>query len=236
MKVGLLVCDIIAADVASQFGQYYDRFKRLFENIESSLQLVEYKVCEGDWPNCIEECDCYIITGSAKSPNEQEPWIVELIRFIRECYVNQTKMIGICFGHQVIAKAMGGVVNFNRLGTILGIQEYEIVQPCSWMNPFCNQVNIITNHREYVEVLPGNATLIMTSEKCKIVGYHIKNLFLGIQGHPESNSFINAMTIERKRLQQSIDENEYQRAKASLIIDADQKIFAKWLHIFLNEK
>lgn len=234
LNIGLLICDTVNPEVAAQAGQYWERFNRLFENGETNIQLKKYEIRNGNWPKSPEDCDGYVITGCVQSANDSDPWISELIRFIRECYVGKVRMVGICFGHQVIARAMGGRVEVNPNGWGLGIKKQNVLVKRPWMKPAAKSINIIASHQEHVVELPGNAELLITSPHCQVTAFEIKDIFLGLQGHPENSSFTSGVSIDRKK--DELDPEVYRNAKASLTIDADQKLFASWINQFFKQK
>lgn len=233
-RIGLLICDTINPEVAALVGQYWDRFIRFFDNAETQIKLVKYEIRAGVWPKSPEECDGYVITGCAQSANDPDPWISELIRFIRECYVGKVKMVGICFGHQIIAKAMGGTVELNPKGWGLGIKKQKVLVKKPWMKPKQKSFHVIASHQEHVVQLPGNAELLCTSEHCNVTVYEIDGIFLGFQGHPENNSFISGISIDRRK--DTLDSEIYQAAKLSLTVEAEQRLIAKWIDSFLTSK
>ena len=232
--IGLLICDTVNPISAQVSGQYWDRFNVFFENAETKIKLKKYDIRNDEWPDNPEDCDGYLITGCVQSANDPDEWIAELIRFIRECYVGKVKMVGICFGHQVIAKAMGGSVELNPNGWGLGIKKQEVILKRPWMKPAQKKFNIIASHKEHVVELPGNAELLATSNRCKIVAYDISDIFLGFQGHPENSSFTSGVSIDVKK--DNLDPEVYQNAKASLIVEAEQKLIAKWINNFFHQK
>ena len=235
-RIGLLVCDTTREDRAAFIGQYIDRFTNFLESQLDRIELIEYKIQEGHWPSSPEECDGYIVSGSRHSANdgEIEPWIAELIRFIRECYAGKVKMVGICFGHQVIAKAMGGQVELNPNGWGLGIKQQEVLVERPWMEPFSKAVNIVASHKEHVFELPGNAELLLTSPHCRVAAYEIKDLFLGFQGHPETTAYVSSFGVEDKM--ELLGSDGYREAKCSLTKVLDQRLIANWIGNFFYQK
>ena len=233
-NIGLLICDTVNPEVAQAAGQYWERFNNFFNNAESPINLIKYNIREGVWPKSPEECDGYLITGCVQSANDQDDWIIELVRFIRECYVGKVKMVGICFGHQIIAKAMGGRVELNPNGWGLGIKKQQVIVKKKWMKPSQKQFNIIASHQEHVVEIPGNAELICTSEHCKVSVFEISDLFLGFQGHPENSSFTSGVSIDRRK--DELPKDIFDLAKRSLTIEAEQKLIAKWISGFFKQK
>ena len=90
-------------------------------------QFVRYGVLEGEIPDAPTSCDLWVITGSRFAVYEDHDWIPSLEAFIRSVRDAQRKMIGICYGRQIIAQALGGVRRMSRWGWALGVQECSIV-------------------------------------------------------------------------------------------------------------
>lgn len=233
-NIGLLICDTVGPISAKASGQYWDRFNVFFENAETKIKLKKYDIRNDEWPDSPEDCDGYVITGCGLSANDPDEWIAELIRFIRECYVGKVKMVGICFGHQVIAKAMGGTVELNPNGWGLGIKKQEVVLQRPWMKPPQKNFNIIASHKEHVVELPSNAEKLATSSHCKITAFDISDLFLGFQGHPENSSFTSGVSIDTRK--DILDPEVYEKAKSSLVVEAEQKLIATWINNFFHQK
>jgi GMP synthase-like glutamine amidotransferase len=233
-NIGLLVCDTVNPEAAKFTGQYWDRFNAFFANADSKIKLIKYDIRNDEWPDHPEDCDGYVITGCGLSANDPDQWITDLIRFIRECYVGKVRMVGICFGHQAIAKAMGGSVELNPNGWGLGIKQQKVVKKQPWMKPTAKKFNVIASHKEHVVELPGNAELLFVSDHCKITGFEISNIFLGFQGHPENSSFTSGASIDTRK--EVLDPEVYRLAKESLIVEADQKLIANWINNFFHQK
>ena len=85
-------------------------FLKVFWAVDPSIQFQTYEVQLNNYPLDIDECDAYLITGSKASSYDDEQWIHDLKKFIQSLNKNKKKLIGICFGHQIIAEALGGSV------------------------------------------------------------------------------------------------------------------------------
>ncbi len=99
--------------------QEFKQFVELFSHVEHDLQFSEYRVTEGDFPEP-GACDAYLITGSPSGAYERKPWVVRLQEVIRAEHANGTPLVGICFGHQILAHALGGRTENRPRGGGLG--------------------------------------------------------------------------------------------------------------------
>ena len=85
-----------------------DAYVRFLESAYVPFDFVEYPVTEGCFPAELDDCDAYLITGSLCGVYDSEVWIGELAGFIKSAYLAARKLVGICFGHQILAHALGG--------------------------------------------------------------------------------------------------------------------------------
>ena len=96
-------------------------FRNVLLQADPNIQIHSYEVQFGDYPATLDECDAYLITGSKVSAYDDIPWINELKIFVCALHQHQKKLIGICFGHQLIAEALGGKVERSKRGWHVGV-------------------------------------------------------------------------------------------------------------------
>ena len=173
MKIGILLTGHPPEEIAA--GERYDAyFRRLLG--DDGFTYVAYSVVDGEMPPAPDAADGWLITGSKHGAYEPHPWIPPLEDFIRACYADRVPMIGVCFGHQVIAQAMGGkVVKFDG-GWSVGRTEYQIDGEPLAMNAW---------HQDQVIKRPESATLIGSSDFCENAALLYDDRMLTIQPHPE---------------------------------------------------
>ena len=140
-----------------------------------------------------------MITGSRKSVYDNESWIKDLIGFVDELYRQKHKLIGICFGHQLIAKALGGQVSLATAGWGAGVHSYDI--KCKNVRRLhdIDKLHLLCCHQDQVTSCPECATITLSSTFCPIAGFAVANHILTFQGHPEfDNDFAASLFRLRK--------------------------------------
>jgi GMP synthase-like glutamine amidotransferase len=125
LKIGILQADDVLPQLATQYGEYPVMFQQLLQaaNVRNdiSLEFVTYAVNAGIYPSEIDEVDAYILTGSKSSVYEDALWITQLAEFVRVLHSRKKKLVGICFGHQMVAHALGGYTSLADGGWGLGV-------------------------------------------------------------------------------------------------------------------
>ena len=98
MKIGILNTDTLKTEFDTKYGQYPAMFSKVLQHAAPKIEIYSYEVQTGEYPDELNECDAYLITGSKVSAYDDLPWIVELKNFIRTLHQHQKKLVGICFG------------------------------------------------------------------------------------------------------------------------------------------
>ncbi|MCB0034481.1 MAG: hypothetical protein KDE51_10700 [Anaerolineales bacterium] len=232
MRLGILnACS--PADEAEFGTEEFTTFQAFFALAEHNFVLTEYRITEGHFPATPHECDGYLITGSPKGVYDDEPWIKPLEAFINRCYEAQQKLVGICFGHQMLAHALGGRTEKSDKGWGIGLRQFEILEQRPWMNPPLEKGALYFAHQDQVMQLPPNAQLLAGDSFCPNTMFTMGNQVLGVQGHPEfTRSYMGAIV---ELLRPYMDETTTQEGLASLEQGAaDNKVMAQWIVNFLQ--
>lgn len=255
LNLGLLLCDDVDAEAHAQYGTYAEMFRAGFHQVDPHLRLHPITCYQGEIPPAPEAYDAYIISGSRHAAYDSLDWITQLQEFIRACHAQRKKMVGICFGHQLIAHALGGETKKSARGWGVGIHRTRITQPQPWMqalqpepqanpnptaNPTANPTppqpvhyNLVVIHQDQVTTIPRGFTTLAENDFCPISMYVGDGVMLGIQGHPEFNrEFCEYRIQTRKKI---LPPAVYRESLASLkSMTADSTQVLHWISRFLR--
>jgi GMP synthase (glutamine-hydrolysing) len=175
MKIGILETGHVAQDLADKHGSYPDMFERLLAG--RGLTFRTYTVVDGQFPDSVHECDGWLITGSRHGAYEPHAWIPPLEEFIRKAYAAGVPLVGICFGHQIMAQAFGGKVEKFAGGWGIGPVEYKTTSGATY--------ELHAMHQDQVVEKPAEAEVTASSEHCEFAAFAYKGKAISFQPHPE---------------------------------------------------
>ncbi len=230
--LGILQCDTVMTQFQSSFGNYPLMLTKLFHRIEPEMNIHVYNVQNGQYPPNINACDAYITTGSKASVYDKADWIKNLEHYIRTLHQVKKKLIGICFGHQLIAQALGGKTEPAPQGWGVGVHNYSITNRPSWLSPEKKSFNLIVSHKDQVVQLPENATVIAGSRFCPYAAFYIGQHIFTTQGHPEFSKEYSAALMQYRR--ETLGSNLYQTGLDSLERPTDEIAFTHWMINFMK--
>ena len=232
MKIGILKCDSTREHFRKEHGDYQDWYKSLFQSVEPSLEFETYEVILGEYPKKLQENDVYLISGSRFGANDGEKWIDDLEIFVLELQHQKHPLIGICFGHQMIAKALGGKTELASQGWGVGVQIYQKILTEPWMEPDLEQFSILSFHKDQVTKLPEGAVLIAENDFCPYSAYYIGEWLISFQGHPElTKDYVRALLHHRENI---LGQEVLESGLKSLELQIQPKIIAKWILNFIH--
>ena len=233
MKIGILNSDTVQIDGAAEFGQYPEMFSKVFWTLDPNIQFKTYEVQYNDYPQDMNECDAYLITGSKASCYDNVQWIHALKEFIKALHKNKKKLIGVCFGHQIIAEALGGSVRKSPSGWHAGVDSISLNNDALEYGDQGKKYNLVFSHQDEVKRLPRNATLIAESASCPIGMFLIENHIFCTQGHIELDKKFARMIYDFRKKQ--IGDSKHQHACETLDMQTDEHEIAKSLLEFLKK-
>lgn len=232
MRIGIIETGRPAGDLAHEFGSYPAMFERILRPHIPDIDCPSWAVLDGQKPPRPDSCDGFLITGSAFGAYEDHDWIRDTEDFVRACFEAGKPQLGICFGHQVIATALGGKVAKSDKGWGVGIHRYTVANRPDWMLG-ADSFGAVVSHQDQVLEAPPGASVVAQSDFCPIAGFRIGEKVFTLQCHPEmSTQFAHALyEVRRERIgPETIDV-----AQATLKGGADTDLIGSWMAAFFRQ-
>lgn len=222
--IGILQAGAAPAPLIDEFGDYPSMIADLLQGSRDGLDFRTYRVFDGQLPGSVDECAAWIISGSRYSVNDSLPWISKLVDFIRQAALREKRMVGICFGHQIMAVAFGGTVERSENGLIVGRQQYELLAP--GQSPSSIELNAF--HQDQIVSLPTQAHVLGQSNSCPYAILEYGSSAFSVQAHPEfNNQYTNALISHR--LKDKLQQSTYEKSLVALSRNTDSEIVAAWM-------
>ncbi|MEX2518355.1 MAG: type 1 glutamine amidotransferase [Paracoccaceae bacterium] len=203
MKIGILQAGLVPEELASTWGEYDRIFATHLHRADPEIEIEGWRVVEGGFPPGPGAADGWLISGSKHGVYEDHVWIPPLKDFIRAIVASGRPLIGVCFGHQIMAEALGGRAEKSAKGWGLGPTAYEIVARPEWMRDAPAHFTIPAVHQDQVTTAPPDATRVATSPFCEnaalVYGDPETPYAISIQPHPEFTASFARKLIETRR-------------------------------------
>jgi GMP synthase-like glutamine amidotransferase len=197
LRIGVLETGRPPEDLAPEFGDYPSMVADWLSPL--AAETTRYASLDGNLPTDPAECDLWVVTGSKFGVYEAHDWIPPLEQFIRDIRDAGRKMVGICFGHQLIAQALGGVVNKSAKGWALGVHQYETVNWPAPLGTDPGKIVLQAYHQDQVDVIPDGAIRIAQSDFCPNAALWYPGFAVTVQGHPEFAKPYTSALLESRR-------------------------------------
>ncbi len=221
-----------SVEVGDAFPDDAHRFRDLFDQQEQRFNYRVYMTIGGELPKSIDEQDAFLITGSPLSVLDKHIFTDGLIDFIKRCDAAAKPLMGSCFGHQIIALALGGKVERSTAGFNVGIEHTHFHVMRHWMQPACESLPMHVFHEDQVTELPPGCELLGSSENCRIASFAKGNHIFTTQSHPEfTHPF---MTCCLDYMEDQLAPDTMRRARECLTSDSEGRIFAEWCTQFFK--
>ena len=186
MKLTIIQTGDVPATLRDRFGPYRRMFETMFDGTGQGFTYEMVAVSDGEPFPDPRRLEAIVITGSAAGVYDDYPWLDPLRAFIRDAYGRRTPMLGVCFGHQIMADALGGDVRKSEKGWGLGRHTYGVSKRPEFMRHAPGMLAVSCSHQDQVIVPPAEAEVILSSDFTPNAGLTYRNgAALSFQPHPE---------------------------------------------------
>lgn len=223
MRIGILQCGQSPAQLKDELGDYPDMFMRLLAGRGLDFHIWHVEAME--FPDAVDQAEGWLLTGSRHGAYEGHDFIPPLEDFIRRAYGAGVPLVGICFGHQVIAQALGGKVVKHPDGWAVGMQDYDFDgQP----------VRLNAWHQDQVATLPEDAQVVGRNGFCEHAALVYGDRAFTVQAHPEfEDAFIQGLMDTRGK--GVVPEDLLQRASGRMGGGTDAGLMADRIEAFFRQ-
>jgi GMP synthase-like glutamine amidotransferase len=186
MKLTIIQTGDVPLPLRDQFGPYRKMFETMFDRTGQGFHYEMVAASDGQPLPDPATLEGIVITGSAAGVYDDFPWLDPLRAFIRDAYSKQTPMLGVCFGHQIMADALGGDVRKSEKGWGLGRHTYRVKSRPDFMRDAPTALSVACSHQDQVIVPPADAEVILSSDFTPNAGLAYRSgAALSFQPHPE---------------------------------------------------
>ncbi len=225
-SLGILVCGHTPEEMAESHGDYGQRFQEYLGVDSFDYQV--YFVVDNQFPENVHTADAWLLTGSKHGVYEDHDWIKPLEQFVRDAYAADIPLVGICFGHQLLAQALGGKVEKFDGGWATGRMEYTMDESVVGLS----DAAVLAWHQDQVVEKPPEATVVGSNEFCQYAALaYGDGKALSLQPHPEFyDEFVSDLVIARGA---TIPDKNREYASASIGQPLSNDAIAATLRSFL---
>lgn len=220
----------------SAFAQRHDsdvvKFSRLLFGRRPDWEYSGFNVVEDEFPESYSAFDGVLVTGSPASANDPFAWIARLKDDIRALVKEGKPLFGACFGHQVIAVALGGEVGHNDFGWAAGYVETRPVNDLPWQSGQPATLGLYACHKEQVLKAPDGAEIVLEADGVPVGGYVLGGTVFALQYHPEMDDFF--MKDLMNEYAPDFGPETAAKAKASLARRAEREHISETIALFFE--
>lgn len=233
MHLAVLMTNTDESAFAQRHPKDGEKFAVMIAEVRPDWRISVFAVKDGIFPDTVTDFDGIMITGSPASVHDGEEWIARLEQVVRDSVAAQVPLFGACFGHQVIAKALGGTVAENPGGWVFGLARSEVTDAPDWARTMPARFGQYAAHVEQVTDLPDGARVWARAAHCDAVGFVIGNRVFTTQNHPEMTHGFMAALIEEYG--PKLPPDVLEAAQTSMSHTADTAAFSETVARFFEQ-
>lgn len=231
MRIGVLEAGRVPPDMAERHDGFGPMMERLLQAADPAASVAVYPVIDGVIPEATTQEDGWIVTGSRHGVYDDLPWMAPLKDFLRRAVADGVPVVGICFGHQILADAMGGRVAKSDRGWGVGVHRYRVARTLPFMTGDLPEFAIQAMHQDQVVEPPPGAEVVATSDFCPYAALAYGSTAISFQGHPEFSAGFSEELI-RTRKGSLIPDATADVALATLAAETDAATLGGWIAAF----
>ena len=233
MKLCILDNDFLDPALLPTYGSYGLMTERVLRQAGAEHWTIDhFSTPRGEYPTAFKHYDAVLLTGSQADSFSKDPWVVELRRHVTTLLDAKTKLLGVCFGHQLIAVCMGAKVDRAPNGWVTGRHTYQWHAPHLVSDPSRQSFALLASHQDQVLELPPGTELLASSDHCPIAAYGKAGTVLCVQPHPEFVEDYSAYLLNKRRA--VLGERHYAESIHSLTLGHEGGTFARLMVEFVE--
>ncbi len=235
MHLCILENDDLDLALAQRHTRVAAMFERLLAQVGYQGRIDTFSARHGQYPDRFETYDAVLLTGSRADAFSDEPWVVTLRERVTRLLQDRHKLLGVCFGHQLIAHCLGAPVQRAPNGWRAGRQTYDWLGAPEQLGLGVGQaarMTLLASHQDQVLALPPGATLLATQPDCPVAAFALGDQVFCIQPHPEFTPDVSAFLLDKRR--GLMGESLYASSMDSLTAPHDGLALARFMIRFVQ--
>ncbi|EAS35315.3 GMP synthase [Coccidioides immitis RS] len=248
LRIAVLECDEPLTNTKAKYGGYGGVFEALLRasataldvpykiNPDSDLQISKWDIVnKSDTYPKLEDIDAVLITGARYNSYDDTPWILKLVEFTKKIAAqDRVRLIGVCFGHQILGRALGAKVGPNDAGWEVAVHDVDLTEQGKKLLGL-EKLRLQQMHRDIVHHYPPDVIPLGSSPRCEVQGMYSPRKFITVQGHPEFTEEIVIELLHTRKYMGAFPPGIYEEGMDSVAKENDGLAVGKSFLKFLLE-
>ncbi|KAL1303453.1 hypothetical protein AAFC00_006841 [Neodothiora populina] len=237
LRIAVLECDRAPAKAHVKYGGYGGLYERLLVSgaealarehsgahdkdggdkgmtVVPRLEVSKYDVKhEGVYPAALEDVDAVLLSGSKFNAYDNDSWILKLVAYVQSILAQtRVRLIGVCFGHQIIGRALGAAVSSGEGGWETSVTHMSLTPKGQEVFGCGKTLTIHQMHKDIVRSVPPGIELLASTAICQNQSMYSPGRLMTIQGHPEFNAEVMTEILETRHASGVFDDGMFEEA------------------------